>query len=279
MLEKSRPFASNLILMQKDIMDKIEVFRDGAIGRVVVSNPSKLNAMSLSMWRALPSAMKSLDEDADIRIIVLEGDGSRSFVAGADISEFESLRTDPDAQATFNAAVDLAYKAPSLCRKPVIARIRGICMGGGLGLAAACDLRFCDDLARFCMPAGRLGLGYTTDGLRRFITCLGLQNTLDIFFSARMFDSAEALRMGFVSRVFPSDQMIEGVDAWLQQAVANAPLTLKAVKLSSQAALPGASDDLVLLADEAVTACFNSDDYREGSAAFMENRPPRFSGR
>lgn len=260
-------------------MGKIEIFRDGAIGRVVISNPSKLNAMSLSMWQAIPLAMKSLDDDPDVRVIVLEGDGSRSFAAGADISEFETLRTDPDAQASFNAIVDRAYRAPSSCRKPVIARIRGICMGGGLGLAAACDLRFCDDRARFCMPAGRLGLGYATDGVRRFVTCLGLQNTLDIFLSARVFDSTEALQMGFVSRVFPADQMIGDVDAWLQQVVVNAPLTLVAVKASSQAVLPGAGDEQVLWADAAVAACFNSDDYREGSAAFMERRPPRFSGR
>jgi enoyl-CoA hydratase len=257
----------------------IETHRDGAIGRVVVTNPAKYNAMSFAMWQALPTALQVLDADPAIRVIVLEGEGEKAFISGADISEFETLRGDPDSQSRFNDAVDLAYKAPLNCRKPVVARIRGICMGGGLGLAAACDLRFCDDSARFRMPAGRLGLGYGMDGVRRFIACLGLQNTLDIFLSARIFDAPDALRMGFVSKVFATKELQAGVDAWLKDVVANAPLTLAAVKMTAQSVLPGAPSAAEQKALAAIAACFDSDDYREGAAAFMEKRAPRFVGR
>jgi len=257
----------------------IEIHRDGAIGRIVVSNPAKYNAMSFAMWQALTPAIQALDADPAIRVIVLEGEGEKAFISGADISEFETLRTDPASQARFNEVVDRAYKAPRNCRKPVVARIHGICMGGGLGLAAACDLRFCDDRARFRMPAGRLGLGYGMDGVRRFIACIGFQNTLDIFLSARIFDAPDALRMGFVSKVFAARELQAGVDAWLKEVVDNAPLTLAAVKMTAQAVLPGAPSAAEHEAMAAIAACFDSDDYREGAAAFMQKRPPRFVGR
>ncbi|MEZ5738821.1 MAG: enoyl-CoA hydratase-related protein [Burkholderiaceae bacterium] len=118
--------------------------------------------------------------------------------------QFESQRTEQQAQQRYSAAVDAAYQAPVLCSKPVIAKIRGVCMGGGLGLAAACDIRICADGSRFRMPAGRLGLGYGIPGVRRFLSILGAQNTMDIFFSARIFSADEALRMGFVREVAPA---------------------------------------------------------------------------
>ena len=167
-------------------MPDIILRRDGPVGRLVFSNPARFNAMTVDMWHRVPSALAELDNDPSIRVIVLEGDGDKAFVSGADISQFESQRTDPQAQARYNAAVEAAYQAPIACSKPVIASIRGVCIGGGLGLAAACDLRFCRDDARFRMPAGRLGLGYNAAGVRRFLTVLGLSNTLDIFCSARI---------------------------------------------------------------------------------------------
>jgi len=260
-------------------MPELIVQRDGPIGRIVFSNPDKYNAMSQDMWEALPGAIQHLDADPGIRLIVLRGQGEKAFVSGADISQFESQRTDAEAQQRYNRAVDAAYQAPVRCGKPVVAQIRGICFGGGLGLAAACDLRFCSEDARFRMPAGRLGLGYGMTGVRRFLRVLGLQNTLDIFFSARVFDAADAQRMGFVSRVGASTSFDAMVDEWCAATAENAPLTLRALKRTVNQWIEDPSDRDVGAAEAAIAACFASDDYREGARAFMEKRAPRFTGR
>ncbi|MFT3801403.1 MAG: enoyl-CoA hydratase [Burkholderiaceae bacterium] len=259
-------------------MPELIIQRDGPIGRVIFSNPAKFNAMSRDMWEGVPKALAAFDADPQVRVIVLEGDGDKAFVSGADISQFESQRSDPQAQARYNAAVEAAYLAPIACSKPVVAKIRGICMGGGLGLAAACDLRLCRDDARFRMPAGRLGLGYNVAGVSRFLSVIGLQNTLDIFFSARIFDAADALRMGFASKVAPREQFDAMVDEWCQATADNAPLTLRALKLTVNALVRDPEQRDMDSVAAAIAACFSSQDYREGAAAFMEKRKPRFQG-
>src|SRR3546814_8263590 len=117
--------------------------RDGPIGRITFSNIAKFNAVNRNMWKAPPGLLREHDEDPKVRVIVIDGAGTKAFIAGADISQFEDQLADTDAQADYNQAVDAAYRAPTECGKPVIAKIQGICMGGGLGLAAACDIRFC----------------------------------------------------------------------------------------------------------------------------------------
>ena len=257
-------------------MANILIQRDGPIGTVVFSNVDKYNAMTAQMWRDLPSLMTELDADTSIRVIILVGDGEKAFVSGADISQFGADRTDPAAQRRYNEAVEAAYQAPVQTSKPVIAQIRGICMGGGLGLAAACDIRICSDDARFRMPAGRLGLGYSQTGVHRFVSLLGVQNTYDMFFSARVFDHAEALRMGFVSRAVPATELNEAVHTLALTIADNAPLTAKAIKRTVNSYLRNPADKNCAEAQEAIDSCNASDDYREGVLAFEQKRKPGF---
>ncbi|MDW8467634.1 MAG: enoyl-CoA hydratase [Burkholderiales bacterium] len=260
-------------------MAELRTERDGAVATVVISNPPRMNAMTMDMWLALPPAIAAVDADPAVRVIVLKGDGEKAFVSGADISQFEKLRGTVEAQKEYNRAVEEAYLAPMRARKPVLASIRGVCMGGGLGLAAACDLRICADDAVFRMPAARLGLGYSPAGVRRFMNVIGAANTCDIFFTARKFDAHEALRMGFVSKVVPAAQLQAATAELCAMIAENAPLTVAAAKFAVQQALKDPDERDMATAQRMVEDCFASEDHKEGRRAFMEKRKPVFRGR
>jgi len=259
-------------------MAEVRTSRENGVGTVVLSNPEKYNALNHEMWKAIPPALEDFAADPQVRVVVLEGDGDKAFVSGADISQFETQRTERSARERFGEAVEAAYLAPVRCPKPVIAKIRGICMGGGLGLAAACDVRICSTDARFRMPAARLGLGYNATGVQRFLSIIGVQNTYDIFFSARIFGAEDALRMGFALRAVAPEALDEAVAEYAQTLAGNAPLTLAALKATVNALLPDAGERDLAAANAAIRACFDSADYKEGARAFMEKRSPRFHG-
>ncbi|MCL4799892.1 MAG: enoyl-CoA hydratase/isomerase family protein [Burkholderiales bacterium] len=259
-------------------MAKLITRREGAVGWVVFSNPARFNAMTYDMWKALPEALASLDADPEVRLVVLAGDGDKAFVSGADVSQFDQARATPKEQEAYNQNVEAAYLAPTLAAKPVVAKIRGICMGGGLGLAAACDVRFAADDAVFRMPAARLGLGYSFVGMRRFVHVLGAANAADIFFSARKFDARDALAMGLVSRVFAAADFDREVDAYCRMVAENAPLTLVTAKTAIREVLKDAAARDLDALQRQIDACYASADYAEGRAAFKEKRAPRFRG-
>ncbi|MFM7008927.1 MAG: enoyl-CoA hydratase [Betaproteobacteria bacterium] len=260
-------------------MAEILTAKNGAVGTITISNPTKMNAMSVQMWTDLPKAIRAFDADPEVRVIVIAGVGDKAFVSGADISQFDKLRSSAKTQDDYDNAVADSMVAPVECSKPVIAKIRGFCFGGGLGLAAACDIRICSEDATFRMPAARLGLGYGHKGIKRFTDIIGLANATDIFVTARRFDAQDALRMGFVSRVCAGNEIDAVVDQYTKMIAENAPLTVAASKFNIRQVCAHPDEQDMERAVQMVKNCFASEDFKEGRTAFMEKRPAQFKGR
>ncbi|MBO0839035.1 MAG: enoyl-CoA hydratase/isomerase family protein [Actinobacteria bacterium] len=251
----------------------------GAIAEVTINNPAKHNAMSADIRAALPGALAALEADPDVRVLVVTGAGGKAFASGADISEFSEQRTTPAARAEYDRGQAALADAWAGLSKPVIAMIRGFCMGGGLLTALQADIRIASDDSQFGIPAARLGLGYGFGGVTTLMSLVGPAWAAEILFSARRFSAAEALGMGLVNRVVPADDLRDSVLTLARDIAANAPLTVAASKAAIREALrpPGLRDTARV--EAMIEACFQSEDYREGQRAFAEKRPPAFTGR
>ena len=250
--------------------------KEGAVGWMVFNNPDRRNAVSLDMWAAIPLILERFAADPEIRVIALTGAGDRAFVAGADISQFEQQRSSPEHVAAYDAVADRASAALKTVGKPTVAVIRGWCIGGGVGIAVACDMRFAAAGAKFGVPAGRLGLGYSMPGVKTLLDLVGPAFTKEIFYTARHFSADEALAMGLVNRVVPDALLDTFAAQQFETIAANAPMTLLTLKRTVAELASGQPDAPAI--DAMVKACFASADYAEGRRAFMEKRKPLFSG-
>jgi enoyl-CoA hydratase/carnithine racemase len=258
--------------------DRLLVEVTGPVATVIFNNPGKRNALSADMRAALPGLLRALNADGDVRVIVMTGAGDKAFASGADISEFGEQRTSPAARASYDKASAAVNDAWASLNKPVIAMIRGFCMGGGLLTALQADIRIAADDGQFGIPAARLGLGYSVSGVLTLMNLIGPASTAEILFSARRFSAAEALRMGLVNRVVPAGSLREAVFSLADSIAGNAPLTVAAAKAAIRAAgQPDERRDLARV-EAMVEACFRSADYLEGQRAFAEKRPPAFTG-
>ena len=252
---------------------------DGAVGWLIFSNVERHNAVTYDMWCDMPRVLGEFDSNPAVRVIAVTGDGAKAFVAGADISEFEKRRGSPDASAEYNRASQAGQESLSKTVKPTVAVIRGICFGGGVGLALACDMRIAADDGRFCVPAARLGLGYQYGGIKRLSEVVGPAYAAEIFATARRYNAAEALRMGLVNHVVPATELDAFAAEYLGQITENAPLTVAAAMRAVDEVLKTERDRDVAAVDAMVDRCFASEDYKEGRTAFMEKRKPVFKGR
>ena len=252
---------------------------DDGIATVTFNNPAKRNALTREMRSALPGVLDRLNEDRDVRVVVVTGAGDKAFTAGADISEFGAQRTSPEARAEYDRGQAAIAAAWASLEKPVIAMIRGFCLGGGLSVALQTDIRIAAEDSQFGIPAARLGLGFGFAGVTTLLTLIGPAWASEVLFSARRCTAAEALQMGLVNRVVPADRLAAEVHGLARAIAQNAPLTVAACKAAIRQAASAPGQPATPRVQTMIEACFQSTDYREGQRAFAEKRPPAFTGR
>jgi enoyl-CoA hydratase/carnithine racemase len=255
-------------------MADIELARDGALLTITLNRPQRRNALTLAMWQELRRLAEEAGADERVRALILTGAGEH-FCAGADIGEFGANRADPAQTKAYDDLVDEACAAFGRVPKPVIAAIRGFCLGGGTGIALACDLRLCAPDAKFGIPAARLGIVYGLAETQSLLATVGLPRAKRLLFTAERIPAEEARRIGLVDEI-AGDPLATAREMAASMA-ANAPLSIAGAKailngLAAGTLKPETAQALSAEASE-------SEDYREGRAAFLEKRAPAFRGR
>jgi enoyl-CoA hydratase/carnithine racemase len=258
---------------------KMLAARDGGIGLVTFNQPEKRNAMSMEMWLGLGEILAGFEADDTISVVVLSGAGDKAFVSGADISQFAKNRHNADAQKEYDRVTGIGRERFHNFSKPIIARIRGFCMGGGLAIAMATDLRIGTPDSQFGIPAARLSVAYAADSVKRLIDLVGPAHARMILYTARRIDGHEAERIGLINQCVPAEELDEAVMSLARTISENAPLSVRASKMTINEMLKDESQRDMAALKEIGEACFNSADYKEGRTAFMEKRAPRFLGR
>jgi enoyl-CoA hydratase/carnithine racemase len=257
--------------------DFVLLEREGEIARVTLKQPAKLNAVNNRMWARLGEIFAELDGDERLRCIILGGEGDKAFSVGADISEFEENRGSVDQARRYHERTHRSLQAIACCRHPVVAQIKGLCVGGGLELATICDLRICGASARFGIPVKRLGLVVSYTELKPLVELIGPANALEILLEGRIHGAEDALRMGLVNKVVADAEVEHEVLATATRIAEGAPLVARWHKKFTRR----------LMQPEPVSAeemgesfeCFGTEDFEAGYRAFLAKSTPEFKGR
>ena len=251
---------------------------DNGVGYITFNNPEKHNAVSIEMWDALETMLDSFRSNDRVRVIVLNGAGGKSFVSGADISKFDKERSSKEAVLSYNIRTQKVYENLESFPKPTIAMINGYCIGGGLNLAVCCDIRICSEKSKFAMPAAKLSLGYPFSSIKRLFDVMGPGMAKHFMFTADKISAAEALSCGLVQKLISENDIETFVKDYALTISKNAPLTIKAMKQIGVEILKNPDERDLLICEQLASACFDSEDYKEGRKAFMEKRQANFKG-
>jgi enoyl-CoA hydratase/carnithine racemase len=257
--------------------ETILVERDGPVATVVLNRPHKLNALTKPMWARLGEVLRELDADESLRCVVLRGAGEKAFSPGNDISEFETERANPEQAKDYGRLMHGTLMALRELRHPSVARIHGICVGGGMEIAGLCDLRICGEGSRFGAPIAKLGLVMAYPEIQALRDLVGKQTALEILLEGRVFDAAEAKEKGIVTRIVPDGEVAEEVATTARRVAEGAPLVARWHKKF----LRRLEDPRPLSEGEFDEgfACYGTKDFAIGYKAFLEKTKPEFEGR
>ncbi len=242
---------------------------------LVLNRPDKLNALNGAVWAGIKKYADEVAENPDIKVLIIRGVTSQAFSAGADISEFPSIHATPETVKQSEETTRAAFDAVTNLSKPVIALVAGYCFGGGCALALACDMRYADHTARFCIPPAKLGVAYTLRETKRLVDLVGPSKAKEMLMGAQVIDADEALACGIVTRLFKAEDLERETFAFAQQLCNLSQFTIRAVKTTVNEIIAGETNDNVV-SRRLRAAAFEGPDYREGRAAFLEKRKPKF---
>lgn len=261
--------------------DVVLVERDGDVATVLLNRPDRLNAIDKEMWRRVGETFRALDGDDGLRCVVLRGAGDKALSPGADIGDFAGTRDDSRRAVEYGALMHEAMAAIRDCRVPTVARVGGVCVGGGMELALMCDLRIAGAGARLGVPVSRLGLVMAYPEVEALVDLAGPSAALEILLEARVFDAAEARDKGLVNRVVPDAELDAAVAGTVERIRSGAPLVNRWHKKFIRRVVAGTRTPAPLAPEEVAEgfACFDTEDFREGVRAFLAKDAPRFEGR
>lgn len=256
-------------------MELLRLNTTGPIARILIDNPKRRNALSRAMWRAIPEAVAQALNTPGIRVLALQGAEPGIFAAGADISEFADTYVSQEEALRANAEIQAAVDALEQCPLPTVALIDGACVGGGISLATACDVRWCSARARFAVTPSKLGLSYHPEDLRRLVQACGLSAASELLYSGLIWDATRALQTGLVSHVLPEEGFAPAGEALLQAMAANSLTANQAIKQGLRAVAQCDTQGYVLSA-QTFEDLFTGPDFLEGRDAFLEKRSAQF---